>query len=82
MKQIVQKLSNFLIILCFSIIIISCATPTNTIYTKCKTPVVKKPVFDNVPKNNILEEAKRVSINCVLLEQYSKNLEAANKVCR
>lgn len=76
MRQIAIMLISLLIVLSFN------ACTNKTIILKCKTPDVEKPVFDNTPKKDILENVKKALINYEILKLYSIKLEEANKVCK
>jgi len=75
MRVIVTMLISLLILLSFS----ACS---EKVYLKCQTPNVEKPVIDNEPQADILENVKRALINYELMRNYSLKLEESNRVCK
>lgn len=76
MRQIVTVLIACLIALSIS------GCWEEKVFLRCKTPNVQKPVLDNEPKQNILENVKKCIKNNLLLKEYALKLEEANKVCK
>lgn len=75
MRVIVKMLMLLSIALFFS----GCS---EKLYLKCQTPDVQKPVLNNEPQADILENVKRALTNYELMREYSLKLEDANKMCK
>lgn len=76
-----MKLSVKLLIGCLTALVLSGCGPS-LVFGNCVTPDVRKTILDNTPKDNILDNAKRVVGNCQLLKKENEALRKANEVCK
>lgn len=76
MRQIVKLLIGCLITLGIS----GCGS--DTVFTRCVTPDVKEPRYDNSHRGGILANSKQCLNNFLVAKQYAEELKKANEVCK
>lgn len=76
MKQIVKPLIG-----CLTAMLVN-GCGSSTVFERCVTPGVPKIQLDDTPRENILDNAKRVVGNYQMLKKENEALRRANEVCK